>query len=269
MHTNYNPYFMNSKLLIVALSLFAAISTAKAVSPGVLDAYSRESFTDQTGSILPYRLLKPERIEEGQRYPLVIFLHGSGERGNDNEAQLTHGGSVFTNPAVMEKYPAFVIFPQCPEDSQWSPYDKALTFNDSAPIPEENDTEKALVELIKQTIADNPVDANRIYISGLSMGGIGTFDLACRYPELFAAAAPMCGAVNPTRLTAAKDVRFLIFHGADDDVVPTVWSRKAYKALREAGADVRYVEFAGTNHNCWTPAFNYPEYLEWMFSQRK
>lgn len=260
---------MKIKLILTGALWIVASLTAAAVSPGLNEAYSRETFTDDAGTVLPYRMLRPETIKPGEKYPLVVFLHGSGERGNDNEAQLTHGASIFSNPVNMEKFPAFVVFPQCPADERWAEYNKAITFNDDSPAPTESANEKALLSLIARLIDENPIDIDRLYITGLSMGGMGTFDIVCRHPELFAAAIPICGAVNPTRLPAAKDVKFRIFHGANDESVPTIWSRKAYKALRQAGADVEYIEFAGTPHDSWTPAFNRPDFLLWLFSQKK
>ncbi len=167
------------------------------------------------------------------------------------------------------KYPAFVIFPQCPAGERWAEYNKQNSFNDNAETPDESKNEKAIICLIEKLVADYPIDTDRLYITGLSMGGMGTFDLVCRHPDLFAAAIPICGAVNPTRLPAAKNVRFRIFHGANDDSVPTIWSRKAYKALKDAGAEVEYIEFAGTPHDSWNPAFNRPDFLPWLFSQKK
>ena len=113
------------------------------------------------------------------------------------------------------------------------------------------------------------VDRQRIYIMGLSMGAMGTYDMTIRYPELFAAAIPICGTVNPTRLKSAKDVKFRIFHGDADNVVPVSGSRQAYKALKTAGADVKYTEFPGVTHGSWNPAFSLPDFMSWLFSQKK
>lgn len=260
---------MKIKTLLAAMLFAASSLTAAAVPQGLHDIYRKETFVDAAGTVLPYRMLRPEAVNAGEKYPLVVFLHGSGERGNDNEAQLIHGASVFSNPVNMERFPAFVIFPQCPEGDRWVSYDKGTSFNDESPAPEESANEKALLSLISQLAEQNPIDTDRIYLVGLSMGGIGTYDLVCRYPELFAAAVPICGAVNPTRLPAAKDVKFRIFHGDSDETVNTMWSRKAYKALRDAGADVEYIEFPGTTHNSWTPAFSRPDFLPWLFAQKK
>ena len=113
------------------------------------------------------------------------------------------------------------------------------------------------------------VDKQRIYIMGLSMGAMGTYDMTIRYPEIFAAAIPICGTVNPTRLSAAKEVKFRIFHGDADSVVPVSGSHQAYKALKAAGADVKYTEFPGVTHGSWNPAFTLPDFMSWLFSQKK
>ena len=113
------------------------------------------------------------------------------------------------------------------------------------------------------------MDRNRIYVVGLSMGGMATYDLAVRFPDTFAAAVPICGTVNPVRLADAANVRFRIFHGDADNVVPVEGSREAYKALKNLGVEVEYIEFPGCNHGSWNPAFNYPGFMEWVFAQRK
>ena len=128
---------------------------------------------------------------------------------------------------------------------------------------------RTLKELLDTYLAMPQVDKDRIYVMGLSMGGMGTFDLAIRYPEVFAAAVPICGIVNPARLSAAKDVKFRIYHGDADNIVPVEGSRQAYKALKAAGADVEYIEFPGVNHGSWTPAFNDSEFMGWLFNQKK
>lgn len=164
-------------------------------------------------------------------------------------------------------YPAFVVFPQCKERA-WTANIDDRSFMPGSPVPLETRTEETLIDLINELIASNPIGRNRIYIVGISMGGIATYDLVCRYPNLFTAAIPICGTVNPERLNRAKDVKFIIFHGGDDEI-PVICSREAYKALNSAGVDVDYIEFAGTGHDCWSLAFNYPTFLQWLFAQSK
>ena len=233
------------------------------------DGYEHKSFTSQDGTELNYRLLTPPENARGKKFPLVLFLHGAGERGTDNEKQLTHGSQMFLNPANRDKFPAYVIFPQCPEKSFWA-------FPGRPSSASGTDTEKAInpillavKELIDSYLENPSIDASRVYIMGLSMGGMGTFDLVSRYPEIFAAAIPICGAADTKRLTKTKGVKWRIYHGDADTVVPVEASRSAYRALKEAGIKVEYFEFPGCAHGSWNPAFNQPDFMKWLFKQKK
>lgn len=245
--------------LFLSLSLFAQ------------EGYEKDIFVSSEGDSLPYRMLRPETVKPGEKYPLVLFLHGAGERGNDNERQLTHGGQMFLNPVNREKYPAFVLFPQCPADKYWAYTQRPKSFvpEDMPQEPKITPIFQTLKQLLDSYLAMPEVDKQRIYIIGLSMGAMGTYDLMVRYPEVFAAAIPICGTVNPSRLPAAREVKFRLFHGDADDVVTVEGSRGAYKALKAAGADVEYIEFPGCNHGSWNPAFNYPGFMDWLFKQQK
>lgn len=235
------------------------------------ETYEKETFISSRGDTLPYRLLRPETMKSGEKYPLVLFLHGAGERGKDNEKQLTHGGQMWLNPVNREKYPAFVLAPQCPETGYWAYGARPKSFlPEDMPLDEQmNPVSRTLKDLLDTYLAMPQVDKDRVYIMGLSMGGMGTFDMVVRFPDVFAAAIPICGTVNPARLEAAKDVKFRIFHGDADNVVTPEGSRAAYRALKAAGAKVEYIEFPGCNHGSWTPAFNYPEFMSWLFNQKK
>lgn len=235
------------------------------------DAYLKRTFISVGGDTLNYRLLLPEAEQEGQHYPLVLFMHGAGERGTDNETQLVHGGQMFLNPVNREKYPAYVLMPQCPPEAYWAYPERPTSFwPDDMPqgLPV-TPMIRAVKELLDSCLALPQVDKSRVYVVGLSMGGMATYDLAVRFPELFAAAVPICGTVNPKRLSAARGVCFRIFHGDADNVVPVAGSREAYKALKAAGASVEYIEFPGCTHGSWNPAFNRPDFMEWLFSKRK
>lgn len=235
------------------------------------ETFRKEAFISSRGDTLLYRLLRPESEQKGEKYPLVLFLHGAGERGSDNERQLTHGGQMWLNPVNREKYPAFVLAPQCPLSGYW-----AYAKRPHSLLPDEMPLDvptsaifTTLKELLDSYLTMPQVDKDRIYVIGLSMGGMGTYDMAVRFPEIFAAAVPICGTVNPARLKAAKGVAFRIFHGDADSVVPLEGSREAYKALKAAGAKVKYREFPGVNHGSWNPAFNEPDFMSWLFSQKK
>ena len=250
-------------------TLFAFLLLSLLVS--AQQSYEKDVFISSKGDSLPYRMIRPESAKAGKKYPLVLFLHGAGERGNNNESQLTHGGQMFLNPVNQEKFPAFVLMPQCPADSYWAYTERPKSFIPAEmPVGHEiSPLSQTLKQLLDSYLAMPEVDKQRVYIIGLSMGAMGTYDLVSRYPDIFAAAILICGTVNPTRLSAAKDVKFRIFHGDADNVVPVEGSREAYKALKAAGAEVEYIEFPGCNHGSWNPAFNYPGFMDWLFKQKK
>lgn len=233
--------------------------------------FEKQCYVSTQGDTINYRLLRPEAIKKGKKYPLVLFLHGAGERGDDNQKQLIHGGQMWLNPVNREKYPTFVLAPQCPKEGYWAYPARPTSFTPGEmPIIEEPTTIfKTVKALIDAYVAHPEIDKDRIYVVGLSMGGMGTFDMAIRYPDLFAAAVPICGNVNPNRLSKAKGVAFRIYHGDADSVVPVAGSREAYKALKQNGNKVTYIEFPGINHGSWTPAFNDPDFIKWLFSQKR
>lgn len=257
-----NDEFMKRILILFALLTWASLAVSG-------QEYERKSFTAKDGTELKYRLLTPSPEKAKKSYPLVLFLHGAGERGNDNEMQLVHGSQMFLNPVNREKYPAFVIFPQCPSDGYWAFTDRPDSFDNMPAEEVMPPVLQAVKELLDSYLANPMVDKSRVYIMGLSMGGMGTYDLVSRFPETFAAAIPICGAVKAGRLAAAKKVKFRIFHGDADNVVPVECSRAAYRELKKAGADVEYIEFPGCNHGSWNPAFNMPDFMKWLFKNKK
>ena len=249
------------KLIVIIAFMLTAMAAASAQSK-----FEPKVFESSEGIQLNYQELKPIDTAKEKKYPLVIFLHGMGERGDDNKTQLTHGSQMFLNPANQEKYPAYVLFPQCPETAFWAYARPTLNMKAEDKMPP---IFQAVKEMIDKYLAYPDIDTQRVYIMGLSMGGMATFDMVARFPEIFAAAVPICGAVDPSRLAATKGVNFRIFHGDADRVVPVICSRMAYKALREADVDVEYYEFPGCDHASWNPAFNRPDFMEWLFKQKK
>ncbi|MGL5785805.1 MAG: prolyl oligopeptidase family serine peptidase [Bacteroidales bacterium] len=235
------------------------------------DAFVAKYFTSSGGDTLFYRELTPLSAIKKKSYPLVIFLHGAGERGSDNLKQMTHGANMFLNPVNREIYPAYVIMPQCPESGYWAYKQRPSSFNPpEMPVGEDiTPIFLSLRGLLDEYLNKPEVDRKRVYIIGLSMGAMGTYDFVSRYPELFAAAVPVCGTVNPKRLKSARNVNFRIFHGDADNVVPVEGSREAYKALKKYGAKVEYIEYPGCNHGSWNPAFNEKDFMEWLFKQKK
>lgn len=234
------------------------------------DLYQKKQFQSSEGHTLPYRLLLPENYDSTQHYPLVLFLHGAGERGNDNELQLVHGADLFLEAENRQKFPAIVVFPQCQKNSFWADADfggEQVTF----PLkPKVNPDLGAVIELLDQLENELSVDQSRVYVGGLSMGGFGTFEILARQAHRFAAAFPICGGGNPALAPLyAKTVPTWVFHGDADAVVPVKLSQQMVAALQKAGGSVRYSQYFGVNHNSWDNAFREPDLLSWMFNQRR
>ncbi len=232
--------------------------------------YLYASFS-HNGKTLPYRYLEPQNIKANKKYPVVLFLHGAGERGTDNEAQLLHCSGQFLNPAVRDTYPAYVFFPQAPQGAFWSIPDRLTELSQAmfAAVAEPSwqlQTLKAMIDSISQL---PNVDSKRIYIMGISMGAMATYELCWRYPHLFAAAVPICGGADVNRLANAAEIPWRIYHGDADQVVPVTFSRTAYQTLKNAGAKIIYREFAGCTHNSWNPAFNDSDLFPWLFKQKR
>lgn len=237
-----------------------------------LSLYEKKSFKSTDGFNLPYRILYPENYRAGKKYPLILVLHGAGERGSDNEKQLVHGSKLFLDSGVRKKYDAIVIFPQCPEDSYWSSVainrtktPLALKFDYSRPITRPL---KAAIELVQDIVSQGSVDDRQVYITGLSMGGMGTFEAVHRYPNLFAAALPICGGGDTEHYQKVK-TPFWIFHGSVDAVVDVEYSKVMVDKLKDLGVKVKYTEYAGVNHNSWDNAFAEPDFLKWMFKKKR
>ena len=226
------------------------------------------------GDTLLYRLLMPENYNPSKMYPMVLFLHGSGERGNDNEAQLVHGAELFLRDSIRKSFPAFIVFPQCPAKDSWA---STTSKKDSSGkrIFQFQTTGKAtktmsLVErLVRKIINQYPVTKKQLYVGGLSMGGMGTFDLVKRKPKLFAAAFPICGGADSSIAPKLKKVNWWIFHGAKDKSVDPVYSQIMADALHKENASVMFTLYPNAEHNSWDNAFAEPGLLSWLFSNKK
>lgn len=223
---------------------------------------------------LPYRLLTPLDSYQGQpaaRAPLVVLLHGAGERGDDNRAQLKNGAAeLLGDPVARRYYPCYFALPQCPEGRRWVEVDwtaasHSLPRSPSGPLA-------AVLALIAHLKKSQPIDPDRVYVIGLSMGGYGVWDLISRGPEQIAAAVAVCGGGDESqapRLVKPRELPLWAFHGARDEVVPVTRSRKMIEALKRAGGSPRYTEYPDVGHDAWVPAFREPQLLPWLFAQRR
>jgi predicted peptidase len=214
------------------------------------------------GTRVHYQWHAPVEIEDGRKYPLVLFLHGSGERGTDNRSQLKHGvGSIIEQAGKLGE-PCFLIAPQCPPDSWWT--DGGWAGNDGT-----KGLTGVLLELVAESMATHPVDPKRFYVTGLSMGGFGTWKLLALAPDKIAAAVPICGGGDPKSAVSFKDVPVWAFHGEADEVVPVRVTREMIAAMEKAGGKPKATYYPEVRHDSWTITYRNPEVIRWLFDQKK
>jgi predicted peptidase len=200
-------------------------------------------------------------------YPLILFLHGAGERGDDNQAQLIHGAYELAGDERMGRYPCFVVAPQCPDDQQWvdTPWSA-----DSHTIPAEPTPAMQMsLDLISALENEFSIDPRRIYLTGLSMGGFGVWDAMARQPHRFAAAVVVCGGADTATARTIAHVPVWAFHGDQDMDVKTQRSRDMIQALRDAGGSPKYTQYPNTGHHSWLATYRDPEMYAWLFAQRR
>ncbi len=216
-----------------------------------------------------YRLLKPAKIEAGKKYPVVFFMHGAGERGSDNEVQLKYLPASMATAERREKYPCFVVAPQCRTDARWVEVD----WSDKQGTPMTKvpgEQMQMAIGILKEVLSDEATDHDRVYLTGLSMGGYGSWYLAARHPELFAAVAPICGGGDEAKADALADLPLWAFHGDADQAVPVERSRRMIKAIEAAGGKPKYTEYPDFGHHSWVPAYaDDSGLLDWLFRQRR
>jgi predicted peptidase len=246
--------------------------------PALAGAFTKHVHRNAKGEEMPYRLFAPAHLEKGRSYPLVVFLHGAGGSGTDNARQLQSanmfGALVWTLPDYQKRYPAFVLAPQ--SDVNWpctlyDPKNPPKTLADIKYCPPDamGIGARLAFEIIDSLLASLPIDRSRIYVTGHSMGGAGTWHMIAHRRRFFAAAVPVCGHPLPVTAAAVKDVPIWNFHGAVDDVEPVETSRVMIDAIRKAGGRPRHTEYAGVGHNVFMWAYTEPALIEWLFAQKR
>ena len=231
-----------------------------------LAQYEKEVFVFEKET-LNYRILKPLNYNPNNQYPVHLFLHGAGERGNDNVSQLVHGGKLFLKKENREQYNSWVIFPQAPKNDWWG-YKDPYKFDYNV---KESKAMGLVVKLMDDFIERKDVNSNKVYVSGLSMGGMGTFVILNLRPEMFAAATPICGDGDPNLVgNYSKKVPVWIFHGSDDITVSPKKSLKMAKAIIENGGSPKITFYENTDHvGGWENAFAEKKFLKWIDSKTK
>jgi predicted esterase len=281
---------MKNKILFFALFL---LSINLFSQPDIAKKFKYRSQKCSGVNIL-YRLFIPEKYDSLQKYPLILALHGSGERGSDNEIQLIANrlGTLWADTEVQNNSPCFVVVPQCPLNGSWIGTYSVMNI-DQIPITKELNTVNSILDSL---LKEFNIDPLRLYVTGLSMGGYGTWDLITRFPNRFAAAVPICGGGDPLKASAIK-IPIWDFHGQADNSVPVEMSRMMIRSLESAGrktlythcklndctglsvdqvsqqiingADLLYSEFKDVGHSSWVQAFNYPLLIPFIFKQKK
>ena len=250
---------MKNLLLIIVFLMFSNSNSQD------LELFEKETFEFEKET-LSYRILKPLNYNSNKQYPVHLFLHGAGERGNDNDSQLVHGGKLFLKKENREQYNSWVIFPQAPKNDWWG-YKEPYKFDYNV---KESKAMSLVVKLMDDFIERKDVDTNRVYVSGLSMGGMGTFVILNLRPEMFAAATPICGDGDPSLVSNySKKVPVWIFHGSDDTVVSPKKSLKMAKAIIENGGSPKITFYENVGHDSWNNAFAEKDFLKWIHSKSK
>ncbi len=255
------------KILFLILVSFVNVIQAQD-----LNLYQKKLYINGNDT-MPYRLLLPDNYDASKKYPLIFFLHGAGERGSDNEKQLVHGAKLFLKEEVRKKFPAIIVFPQCAANSFWSNVDfkidngkRTFSFQENG---EPTIAMKLAQELLINIMKTYTVAKKQVYVGGLSMGGMGTFEIVRRNPKLFAAAIPICGGGNTSTASSLKKTKWWVFHGGKDDVVPPKLSEDMVNALKDVKTSVKFTLYPDANHNSWDSAFAEPELLSWLFAQKR
>jgi predicted peptidase len=242
------------------------LSTSKTKAQDA-NLFEKKIFLSKPGDTLLYRLLRPLKCDSSLKYPLVLFLHGAGERGRDNTAQLKNGALYFSTNLARKIIPCYVIAPQCPPGFRWVEVDWKLPSHIQPKQPSIYLARTML--LVDSLVKKLNIDTNRIFITGLSMGGFGVWDAISRWPNKFAAAVPVCGGGDTAEASVIKNIPIWAFHGNLDKVVMTSRSRDMIAAIRKAGGNPKYTEYQATGHNAWDKAYTDMEMYQWLFSQTK
>ena len=259
---------MKTKTIIILIFSLLIIFNANAQ----VDKFERRVHknTDIYSKSIPYRLFIPDNYDATKKYPIVLFLHGAGERGTDNQSQITSskGALLWASEANQKDHPCFIVAPQCPNGDQWVNTSWGLGSYSITKIPI-SQALKMVVNLLDTLKANYSLDTTSFFVTGLSMGGYGTWDIITRFPQMFRAAIPICGAGDPSKAKLLAKTPIWCFHSADDNTVPVKGTREMVDAINEQGINNRdnfYTEYTNAGHFAWVPAYSEPDLVTWLFN---
>ncbi len=250
-------------LAVMTVTMVQAVETIKIREMTIPKVYQSAS-----GESLNYRIYLPSDYDKSKKYPLVLLLHGAGERGDNNKSQLVHGATDIVAYSINHNEPIIFVAPQCPKGEQWVnvPWGGA-----SHTMPETpSDSMRLVIGLLDDLRGAYSIDSRRMYATGLSMGGYGTWDIIQRKPEMFAAAFVVCGGGDTGQAPKLIKMPILVAHGELDGVVKTHRARDMVAAIKEAGGkNIRYIEYKDVRHNVWKPTYSDEQNIKWLLGQQK
>jgi predicted peptidase len=230
--------------------LLAAILSASALSAADSQPQARQQETKLKSEVnieMGYLLYLPPDYEKKDSWPLMLFLHGAGERGSNLSLVKKHGPPKLIDAG--RDFPMVVVSPQCADDQWWEPV--------------------SLTALLDEVVGKYHIDKDRVYVTGLSMGGFGTWALAAHTPDRFAAIAPICGGGEPFMARRINKIPMWVFHGAKDGVVPLERSERMVEAVKKAGGNPQFTVYPEAGHDSWTETYDNPKFYEWMLAQKR
>ncbi len=245
-------------IITTAIILTAACNRGDAVD------FKAFNYVSPASTAMPYRLHIPDEYYSRTEYPLVVYLHGGAGRGSNNSRQISGGNStgshIWFAGTNRTNFPAFVLAPQLPAGyTRW----------DNSRSAEISEYEELVLAIIGELVRTYSINEDRIYLTGQSLGGWGTWDLIVKKPDFFAAAIPVCGGANPNGAALIAHLPIWALHGELDKTVPVDLSREIVTAIRELGGNIKYTEYKGADHNIWNKAYNEDGLVEWLFNQRR
>jgi predicted peptidase len=247
---------MNTRILktaiLLAMTILRAVGIGTASEPSddgqVAEFRQKPREMERIRKVsMRYLLYLPKDYEQQDSWPLLLFLHGAGERGDDLDLVKKHGPPMLIERG--QEFPFIVVSPQCPTNRRWEPFE--------------------LAALLDEIVEKHRVDQDRIYVTGLSMGGFGTWSLAAYQPDRFAALVPICGGGEPIMARLLRPIPTWVFHGAKDAVVPLERSTIMVEAMKKAGGDVKFTIYPEAGHDSWTDSYANPELYEWLLQQKR
>jgi predicted peptidase len=277
-HFSMKPYTTDRFLWFGFLALLV-LMVADTIVPRLAardkaDGLVARIYLDPNSARLPYRLFVPHTYDSKRSYPLIVFLHGGAGNGADNLQQImggnTNGSHVWIRDDVQREYPAFVLAPQAPDGATWGGPEGT----------ELSSAARMMLEIVENLRHEFNIDKSRLYLTGQSLGGFGTWDVIIRRPDVFAAAVPLCGSgivkgfpfrtvYAPADFEKIRDLPIWVFQGEDDTTVPPSGPRQTVAALRKVGSNVRYTEYPGVGHRVWERAYSDPKLVAWLFAQHR